>query len=182
MTLRNVLQLEEFLPLSDADALAALLLQVEFPADTTAYTWSGLSEKLLEAGIDPMLLVSLDALLTSLPVGGTMFDKLLTSGGVDFSLAGIRTQIAINQSLPISADQQIVLAACLLIGLPVGPRWVRDGIPEEPTLESIAEARATIASEALYQQVTTRYNAVLDQMQVGSIVTWDAARLALGAE
>ncbi len=182
MSLRDTLQLAEFLALSDADALAALLLQVEFPADTTAYTWSGLSEKLLAAGIDPMLLVNLDALLTSLPVGGTMFDKLLTSGGVDFSLAGIRTQIAINQAQAISADQQTVLAACLLIGIPVGPRWQRDGIPEEPTLESIAATRATIAGEALYQQVTTRYNSVLDQMQVGTIVTWDDARLALGAE
>lgn len=181
MSLRDVLQTAEFSSLSDADAQALLVAIVDLRTDSTAYKWSGLAEELLNAGIDPAILVDLEEILGSLPIGAKMFDKMLLSGGVDFSLPGIRGQIAANLGQSITADQTTVLQACLQIGIPTGPRWVKESLSAEPTVADVTAARATIAADALWSWFDVTANAVRTQMSAGTVLTQQQAADAVAA-
>lgn len=183
MSLRSTLMLPEFSGLTDQQALDHLLEVIELDHDTTAYKWSGTNERLGQMGLPFEILAGWDQVLLSLP-SGSMMDRMLLSGGVDYTLPNIRfglqQVLASNPAEPVPT----VINALLEIGIPHGPRWKLNAlqIPITPTLQDITDTRVTIASEALQQQVRERYNAVLTAMSAGTIVTWEQARTALGAE
>ncbi len=65
--------------------LDALSATVDGPADSTPYTWSGLCQKLLLAGVSAGTVLNAVTIIQSLPNGGATLDRCLTSGGFDCS-------------------------------------------------------------------------------------------------
>lgn len=145
MNLEQVLREPEFAELSDEEAFAFGNEIVVIRTDPTAYTWSGLGEKLALAGVDVATLVSLPTLVANMP-GGAMFDKCLSSGGFDFSSEFNRG--ALSSGLHgASPERTALINAMLEIGVVHGQRWTNYDC-QPPTLEDITAARARIASQA----------------------------------
>jgi hypothetical protein len=67
-------------------------------------------------------------------------------------------------------------------GILYGETWQKSGMNALPTIEEIQAVQATIATEILREQVAQRYQSVRDAIDAGEILTWEAARMALGAE
>lgn len=183
MSLRDVLQLAEYSGLTDQQALDRLLEVTVLATDPTAYTWSGTNERLGQMGLPLEVLAGWDSVLIGLP-GGAMMDRMLSSGGVNYTLPNVRAGLQAVLDANPGESVAAVITALMEIGVRHGPRWqAYDGaITAEPTLESIAAARATIATDAVRQQLADRYNAVVAAIDAGEIATWDAVRAALGAE
>lgn len=129
---------------------AALQVDVTLRTDGTSYTWSGLSEKLVENGVDPQVVAGMGAVVGSL-TGGDMLDRMLSSGGVNFAKPVIREMLAAAaQAAPQFAT---VITAMLSIGIATGPRWQRMGLPALPTDDDIAAAVDSIALSRKWEQV-----------------------------
>jgi len=67
-------------------------------------------------------------------------------------------------------------------GITYGPAWQKAGLTELPSVEAIEAARASIATEDLREQVAQRYQEVRVAIDAGDVLTWDAARKAMGVE
>lgn len=182
MTLRDVLKTAEFRAYTDQQALDALLATVEISRNNSAFTYSGLNLAFLSVGIDPTILIGARAKLKAIPIGGDDLEAMLLSGGVDFTLDAIRTQILANiQTGALTADQLALCNAALQIGIRTGARWIKEGLSVEPSLVDITSARTTIAAEDVTEWVRVRCNEVLTAIDAGTVLTIDAARTALGA-
>jgi len=144
MNLEQVLREPEFAELSDEEALEFGNSLVVIRTDSTAYSWSGLGEKLALAGVDIVTLGSLPTLILGMS-GGVMFDKCLSSGGFDFSNTFNRT--ALSGGLGGSPEADALINAMLEIGVVHGQRWTNYDC-QPPTLEDITASRARIASQA----------------------------------
>ena len=106
-----------------------------------------MAEKLIAAGVDATTVAGLDTVLVTLP-GGSMLDRMLSSGGVDFTGPVVRASLAaIAQFKP---DYAGIINAMLGIGVQTGPRWQKPslGIVSQPTAESCQIALDEIAAQA----------------------------------
>jgi hypothetical protein len=100
--------------------------------------------------------------------------------GITLSNAKIREKITgLGQAGIITNAEVKVL---LDLGITYGPRWEFVGLESLPTVEEIQAVQATIATEELREQVAQRYQSVREAIDAGKILTWEAARLAMGAE
>lgn len=145
MNLEQVLREPEFAELSDEEAFAFGNEIVVIRTDPTAYTWSGLGEKLALAGVDVATLVSLPTLVANMP-GGAMFDKCLSSGGFDFSSPFNREALTAGLA-GASPEATGLINAMLAIGVVSGTRWQSFGI-DPPTVANIAATRANATDQA----------------------------------
>ena len=140
--------------LTDAQAVARLGESVALPDDTAAYTWAGLSDKLQADGLSMTLLGSLDSIVTALP-GGTMLDRMLSSGGVNFASAAIQGQL--TQILTgVTGDVATVVSAMLKVGKPTAARWESLGLTTIPTESDVAAARLANERQAALDSVYTK--------------------------
>jgi hypothetical protein len=144
MNLDQALNRTEFVGLSDSDALAAMLSKVTVPADSTAYSYSGLAPILAEAECHASIMLALRTFILSL-VGGDSLDAfLLCDGKCDFTNPGIQAQLAANFQLNSDPVVRHAIQAMIDIGSEKKiPVWTTLGIETEPTLEAIAAARPT---------------------------------------
>lgn len=103
--------------------------------DSTPYTWSGVSDKLIRAGIP---VSAIDTLIASLPQveGGVTLNASLTSGGADFSLPSIQAGLdAVGVSF--GPDSAPLIAALKAIGVTYDSRWKILDLGELPTVEQV---------------------------------------------
>lgn len=164
-----------------AEILTALVADVTIATDSTAYTWSGLSEKLVTAGVAPMVIAGMASVVNAIP-GGDMLDRMLSSGGVNFAGPVVRAQLAAAaQSAPQYAD---VIEAILSIGITTGPRWRRAGLallPSESEIQvAMDEAAAQLAKDALRVWLRRRCDEIDLAIIAGQIGTQEAVAAAWG--
>lgn len=149
-TLETVLKKPAYTSLSDEDARAALLVNVDVPKELILYTMSGIGEKFADASIDMSILLNIGGFIKSLIGGDSLYDFLMSSGKCDFTKTGIQQQLAYNAQVE-AANATRLAAVNVLIGLgsPVSmPQWEIEELPEEPTVESVTATRATITEQA----------------------------------
>ncbi len=151
-TLNEVMTQSPLLGFSTAkDALEYLNATTEQPGDSTAYTWSGIGQKLIRnfiasqmaqedppnpAGCSPDNWFEFNANINTI-VGGPTLYNCLNSGGFDFSDSLNRAQI---QSMEIVEPPWAVavLEAMLAVGAPVQkPNWQTLGLEAQPELGDI---------------------------------------------
>lgn len=169
-TLADAIQIEG-LTGTAAEIRTAFAADVTVSTDSTAYTWSGLSEKLVTAGVDPMVIAGMASVVNALP-GGDMLDRMLSSGGVNFAGPVVRAQLA--AAAQQSPEYATVIAAMLAIGATTGPRWQRAGLQSLPTEQQIQAALNTIEAQQKFAQFA---NETLPQM-ITAGTTWAAVKSA----
>lgn len=181
MSERDVLQLAEYAGLTDHQALDRLLEVTETGRVTAQQSLAAAAKVLTDAEQD---LVSA-TLLAAAGQSAAMADyrALLLGPGLDWSDS--RFQSRLDLLAAAGSWPAETLATLKAIGIQTAPCWQSYtgvlAITVEPTLESIAAARATIATDAVRQQLADRYNAVVAAMDAGEVATWDAVRAAMGA-
>jgi hypothetical protein len=131
-----------------------LLEITNLPPNRTLYTWSGISEQLLVVGVPPEAIIAFIDNVESV-VGGKALDKMLSSGGIDFSGEAIRNQImfAISQLAAEQVVANLVLSGMLSIGIGQAPNWQRLGLDSEPTLEQVETDLANFTESVRTEQV-----------------------------
>lgn len=134
MTLESILQSSDFSGLTAEEALDLLLTASPGSGDSTPYTWSGFSQRLLAIGVSAEVVLSLPSLIPTL-TGGTLFDRCLASGGFDFSDPTNRSLVAQAKS-GASAETIALLDAMLAIGAD-RKLWQVLGLESEPTIDQI---------------------------------------------
>jgi hypothetical protein len=147
--------------------------QVELRRDDERYTPAGIGKII---GRDAMLqlLGGLDSTPETKPM------LVIITGGIFLSDPETReTIVGLQQSGLLSEDNAGKL---LKQGIEHGPVWQRDGLESLPTVDEIQKVQSTIATEELREQVAARYQSVRDAIDAGEILTWEAARVAMGAE
>jgi len=165
-----------------AEIVTALGETVSLSYDTTAYTWSGLYDKLAIAGVSPEQMNGLESMVRALP-GGIVLANSLASGGVDFSREDLQQQLA------AIADSQSAEIATLLgivqrIGRPVGPLWKKLGLDELPSIEDVqavidlqAKKAAIDTAIAAEQALAAPHNVAVSRLQ--SLKNQDTYALSL---
>lgn len=192
--LRDVLQLPEFVGLTDQQALDYLHEITVLKTDNTRYSYQGIVVKFGDQGeaiaaTVLLLLASAQSDLTLTPTERALLDAEALSfkvgsadgrtGGLDFSQAARQAKLA-TWIDTLVADNQMEAAAALQavkeLGVTNGPRWQTPAysIANDPILQDIIDARATIATDALRQKVTRRYNEVVALMDNGTATDWAA--------
>lgn len=165
-TLEAFLQSDAVINLSDADALAYGNETVVLSTDSTAYTWSGIGQALLQGGLDPQLVVGMRDILKDVQ-GFSMLDGALLSGGFDFSDTTNRYLIGTLIS-GAGTNAAAILSAMLGVGQTSGARWEQQGI-DQPTVEDIAAARVAISNEQAIQSFSTLCQYVIGEWRNGNI-------------
>lgn len=176
MELCDVLRLAAFSGLTAAQASAKGLESVELSRDSTSYTWSGVNEKLVEAGVDLQIVAAWNTVLDSIS-GGSMLGEMLRSGGCDFTRPTLRGQLAAVLATDPGEPVATVLQALLDIGIQYGTRWAYHSVAPEPTVEQI---QAAMDLNRRTDWLDYRVAAV--RSQLASLGSVDAVRTALGAE
>ena len=113
-----------------------------------------------------------------------MLDRMLSSGGVDFSLDDMQAslELAIDglDAAPETYGVTLsVLQALMAIGVKRGPRWQAEGLNAPPSEEDVAKARAT---NALADWYTARHALVVDAIEAGTITTQQQLIALLGGD
>jgi len=147
-TLETVLKKPAYTSLSDEEARAALLVNVDVPKASILYTMSGVGDAFALAGIDQSILLDIGGFIKSLIGGPSLYDFLM-SAGCDFTITAIQQQLAYNAYVE-AANATRLAAVNVLIGLgsPVStPQWEIEELSEEPTLEGITAARSAIVEQ-----------------------------------
>lgn len=170
----EVLRQQEFTDLTDQEAVDFLLEQVEIYRDSTAYTWSGTNEKLGEMGLPLELVSGWDTVITQLS-GGSMLDRMLASGGINYSLQTVRLALGAVLQGTQDATIQLLAQSLLNIGIRYGYRWVKLGLVGEPSLSDVQAARARIVELdtiiALEDMVRSMRNANQTMAEIKTAVT-----------
>ena len=145
--LQTELQDAAYSGMTAAQALARLNETIVVSTDPTAYTWAGLSDKLTQNGLPLNLVAGLDAIVTALP-GGTMLDRMLSSGGVNFASVAIQGQL--KALLPsLTGDSATVVQAMIDVGVTYGKRYEKLGIAQ-PTAAEVQTAMNINLVESLW--------------------------------
>lgn len=198
MSERDVLQRAEYAGLTDQQALDRLLEVIVLRTDSTRYSYQGITLTLgqtvagtvlvllkraaADASLDEGLREILGAELVSFQVG-SLDGK---TGGLDFSNPDRQAKLE-EWIGDLTASDQAAAAAALTavkeLAVTHGPRWQSYGpmIAAEPTLESIAAARATIADESVRQFIADRAQSAVNAVDSGEVLTKEQAREWLGA-
>ena len=162
--------------LSNQQIVDALSEKVEISRDSTPYTWSGITEKLVMHGVPPTELVQLMSGIDQLP-GGSVLDKCLSSGGFDFSNDVNRATI---KSFEVNEPEWAVnvLNAMLAIGAPkMATKSELYGI-ELLSVEGVAAERKRMKSLA---DKTRLMNDVVNAMVSDDTKTIDELKTAIAA-
>lgn len=125
-----------------AELLALLRETVEMARDSTPYTWSGVNNRLAAMGVSLEVITTWGSAVASLP-GGDMMERMLSSGGIDFSLDLIQAALSAAKEGANGPTTQL-LTLLQAIGVQTGPRWQKFGLPAEPTLQQIDDAKQVI--------------------------------------
>jgi hypothetical protein len=192
MNLRDVLQLPEFLNLSDADALVYGNEVVVVATDSTPYTWSGIGLKLISnyytnptnpASLSPLTWFKFNDGLPSLKatvegeevfVGPTLFN-CFNSGGFDASDSmnrGLIVQLEVNE--PNWA--QDTLNAILALGITQGSRWQKYKVAGTVTFSMIQAARAAIVAQSVRDALSNRWNLLVAALDAGQVLSEQAGK------
>jgi len=135
---------------SAAEIVKAFGETVEVSRDATAYTWSGVNDRLVNMGVDPLTVVGWNVAVDALP-GGSMLSLMLSSGGVDFTGPFIRQQLTAVKQVA-SPEVAEVLYALLSIGITMGPLWRKAGLSSLPTEAEVESALAEIDKASIVAQ------------------------------
>lgn len=161
--LQTELQDAAYNGMTAAQALARLNETVVVSTDQTAYTWAGLSDKLTQNGLSLNLVAGLDAIVTALP-GGTMLDRMLSSGGVNFASAAIQGQL--KALLPsLTGDSATVVQAMIDVGVTYGKRWEGLGITQ-PTAADVQAAMDANAVQSIIDAARAKVSAIAGWLDV----------------
>jgi len=156
----DILDSDFFRDLTDAECVAAFDEDVELNRDSSSYNLKALGAKLREFGLTDLQLAtwysSIDGLL-----GADLFKGMLLSDGIDFSDESMRNQIQFAISQTEDETAEVMLSACLDIGISTGKRYAYYGLDSLPTEEEIATARTSISNMI---EVATLFNEVLNPM------------------
>lgn len=179
MNLQAALLNPMFAGLTDPAAiLAAGNASIVIATDSTAYTYSGLAEILAAANVDQSILLAPQTFVKSL-IGGQALDVCLSSGGVNFSLPGIREILQANLAAN-PAPTAIVAAAInamLNQGVQTGTYWQSCGLPV-PSTTDIANALAANAAAVWWAHLL---NEVINPLLATSTVTEAEIKAAVAA-
>ena len=145
--------------------------QVELRRDDDRYTPAGIG-KIIGRNAMLQLLGGLDSTPETKPM------LVIITGGIYLSDAETRETIMGLQQAGLLSEENA--AKLLTQGIEHGPVWTQAGLEFLPTVEEIAAVQATIGTEELREQVAQRYQSVRDAIDAGEILTWEAARTALG--
>lgn len=146
--------------------------QVEVYRDSQRWTMAGVMDVL-----GPQAVITMERKLRAADLG--VFAQALASG-IQFDAQSTRDALMMCAQMRVLESAEV--DALLAIGLRYGPAWEKAGLEALPTVEEIEAAQATIATEELREQVAQRYHSVRDAIDAGEVLTWEAARAALGAE
>lgn len=146
--------------------------QVEVYRDSQKWTMAGVMDVL-----GPQAVIVMERKLRAANLG--VFAQALASG-IQFDADSTRDALMMCAQMRVLESSEV--DALLSIGLRYGPAWEKAGLQELPALEEIQAVQATIATEELREQVAQRYQAVREAIDAGEILTWEAARAALGVE
>lgn len=173
MTLRDYIITNDLASATPADVIAGLTETVEISRNSERWLLTGIGYLI---GRDAMLglLAALEASPQTKP-----FVYILTAG-IFLDDPQTREAIAGLQAAGIVSAE--TAAALLDAGIKYGPAWRKAGLDALPSEADVAAAQETIASEQLREAVAARYQAVRAAVDAGEILTWDAARTAMGAE
>lgn len=177
-TLRDVLKMfidqtdQEFLDSGDETRVISV--------DTTQYSYAGLAILMKEAGVATSILLDIPSWVNSL-IGGPSLHVFLLPGKCDFSTASIQEYLGINLQASDNEDTSFALQVMMDIGVHRGTLWEQYEIPK-PTIEEVAEARATIATFEDKASFADRYNQVVAAWDAGEIKSLAEAKAAMGAD
>ena len=171
MSLDAIVQGSEFTGLTDSQVVSALNADVDGSGDQTPYTWSGLTEKLIYAGVNAGVIFNLRTVLLSLP-GGSVFDACLASGGVNFGNAANRALLSASKSGADSATQALI-DSILSIGSP-RKKWQVSGLNSLPSESDVVAARSRNLVQQKWAMVC---NEIVGPMLSNS--TWDQIKTAI---
>lgn len=143
MELSEVLSQAIFTDLTETQCVEKLNEDVVISKDETYYTWTTLNGKLLKVGISTNIIAIWNVSIEGI-VGASMFDKMLSSTGVNFALPETRGLIAQAIDSTDNADAITVLQACLDIGIKYGKLWESYFLESLPTEQDILDARTVI--------------------------------------
>lgn len=148
--LATAIQSEE-LSGSAAEVLDALLEEVVVSTDSTAYSWSGVNEKLLELGVAPEVVAGWDTALAEIP-GGSMLDRMLASkGGVNLANPVIQSQLEAVKAVA-APEAATLLVALQAIGVRRGPRWSKY-VEAEPDEAAVTAALTEVESREWWSHI-----------------------------
>jgi len=172
MHLRDYLIQTDNATASAADVRAGLAETVEISRNSTRQTITDVAKALGFAAtiamVERLKANGFDTFVTVV-TAGCRFDDAETIAAIDAAVA----------AGAVTAEEAATVKA---MGITTGPAWRKWSLPELPSVEEIEAAQATIASDALAEQVAQRYQSVRDAMAAGEVLTWEQARAALGAE
>lgn len=130
--------------------------------DHTSYTWSGLGQKLLEAGVSASVVLNARPTLQSLPNGGAMLDGCLTSGGFDCADPTNRALLEASEVID-PPDAVTIVNAMLAIGITEVPQWQILGLSGAPLLADVTATLSQIASCAQVVRFMSRLNGTITE-------------------
>lgn len=132
---------------NDDESIRAWLGEtVEFRRDATPYTWSGLAKRMSDLGFPVEVVMGLAQYIAALP-GGDMLDRMLSSGGVNFTLPEVRLALEVVQA-QAPEPVKTVVGYLLWVGIQTTNRFQLYGMDELPTLEQIGIARTSLVEAA----------------------------------
>lgn len=126
--------------------------------NSTAYSWSGLCDRLERDGLLPAQIIAFASMLPTIP-GGDVLDKMLqSSGGADLSRASIQTALSAVETDEQSAP---IIAAVKAVG-------VRDVTPWQfmSTVVGSSPASLNDAEQVLTAQNKRSLSSLLDERRI----------------
>jgi len=178
VALRDDLMRAEFAGLTDQQALDRLLEVVETGRVTSQQTLAAAASVLTDKEQEQVSATLASAAAQSPAMAD--YRGLLLGPGLDWSQERFRGKLDLLAAAGSWSAE--TLAKLKQIGIKTAPRWQAWGQGAEPSLQDIADVRATIAAAEVTEWVRVRCNEVLTAIDAGTVLTVDDARTVLGAE
>lgn len=178
MSLRDYLIENDLSAAAPADVVAGLDATVEISRNERLQNLRAVMN-VLQNGEFEIAAATIKTAMDESPALAIYWDAI-KGDGINWSSPKAATMI---RMLAVAGNWPETLTAKLLaLGIVEGPGWKKAGLDALPSEADVAAAQETIASEALREAVAARYQAVRAAVDAGEILTWDAARTAMGAE
>lgn len=163
----DTLRRDEFASLSDAAAAAYLAETVEISRDSSLNTIRRVHQVLTSDDDLRLVLGTIDAVAAQDPIVKGFATTIQTTG-VDFSAARVQSMVGVLASVGNWPDS--VTDAVRSIGVQMGPRWQREGLPSAPSASDIAQARDWIKALDLRDSITAAVNGEQSLAQIKTLV------------
>lgn len=162
MILQELVSTEELRELTAQEVLDELSVDIDLDRDNTAYTWSGLYDKLALMGFSESQLDSIEDGIAAFH-GGKVLVNSLGSGGLSFGRDDIQLKLlTLLDSGSLTEEQSALVYALKSIGQPVGKRWQKEGLSSLPTLSEIGDAITLRDKEDALTIIQNRVNAAYE--------------------